>query len=991
MPGQERWRLAGESIEMAYGEKGTESGQFIAMMGRKDLFSPDGAVRNYQKSIRAAQEKGMGGPKGLAPDVKETLKQVRRAATRAARDITDPQMDAIMRTAMKMSSTLWQRYRDSAADKLASLLTAKGSTKGLPPDLQIFTDMLAREMRNKLGDLVPSKEKTTPRSDIAIIADALRNREKYADVWESTKAALEEKLEDQPELLEKVEEAMANLKEMPYSKKTLTGAVRKAWKDMGTTARDVSAAYYKNADVLKRTLAQRLADEAGLPKPEAEELAKAVAAEVDRQMAEEKAKAILRLAKKGKAGAKAATILDKLINAANLGAFDTPEAYDAVADKLGLPKYNPTTAANIRDLAQQWQDAPPGLKQDRLATDLLTALAKGRGFGWGDVAQEFFYANILSGWTTQGAIAKSSSLNTLGDVAALSLHIRHPEYIPHAIQGLVDGFFKLGLPGAAKVLKSGYAGKTFGHQAQAPQSLLEWANMRELPGMNNKAGDALNKAAAVAKYVRRWMVALHSTLMYQSGREAFMRVAAAKIAGAEPGLTTAERNQRIRDLLHINPADYTAARAQAEREGFAGWDVGLRIGEILDEKRKASMTDALVTRGHQFAAEATMTEPPKGLLGFVSKMLSIAGRKVPPFKLVVPFAQIPFNIANATLNYTPMGFARGRFGWVEGNPFDKQPLHFEKVDPTERKMLYVKAAIGSLLLAAGLAYATMRRRGDKGQHDFDVSGTGPLDLKKMEQMKDEGWLPHSVKVGNTYLSYEETPVAYPMGIIGNYLDAVRYNHANEKDMTGRMWTAMSTSTSTLTDMTVLSSLHDFLDALHSGEDRPDALKNWMERNGTGAVVPNILKQIDKTINPKVYNKDTVLGGVGSGIPGVRETGSPLTSTLGQQVNAPPSQRFGSTTGHDPVTNYLLNQGLFVPELGKTGRINGQPMTDAQYKFVHDVAGQAIYSHIMQEMPNLQSMKPADAQITINKIAQEEHNNAKRLAAGSAVTASFDAE
>jgi hypothetical protein len=61
-----------------------------------------------------------------------------------------------------------------------------------------------------------------------------------------------------------------------------------------------------------------------------------------------------------------------------------------------------------------------------------------------------------------------------------------------------------------------------------------------------------------------------------------------------------------------------------------------------------------------------------------------------------------------------------------------------------------------------------------------LHGGGPRDPEKRQQLLENGWKPYSWQIGNTYISYVNTPMALAMGMIGSATDPARYGELDKK-------------------------------------------------------------------------------------------------------------------------------------------------------------------------------------------------------------------
>ena len=70
---------------------------------------------------------------------------------------------------------------------------------------------------------------------------------------------------------------------------------------------------------------------------------------------------------------------------------------------------------------------------------------------------------------------------------------------------------------------------------------------------------------------------------------------------------------------------------------------------------------------------------------------------------------------------------------------------YKPLTPEQRRTVLIKAAVGisfaaitQYMVSAGL---------------MDISGEGPEDEKKKAQLREQGWQPYSLKIGDTWYSY----------------------------------------------------------------------------------------------------------------------------------------------------------------------------------------------------------------------------------------------
>jgi len=146
----------------------------------------------------------------------------------------------------------------------------------------------------------------------------------------------------------------------------------------GAQLRQLVYEHYTTADATAAALAAKLAAQAGLGELQAAQLAQDVAAAMQAETAAVKQRELARVigqAQQGKVKRAVRSAGERLLRASALGALDTEAAYTALQDKLGLPAYDETLAAVVRDRAAKiQQETNPG-KRAALANLLAGDIA----------------------------------------------------------------------------------------------------------------------------------------------------------------------------------------------------------------------------------------------------------------------------------------------------------------------------------------------------------------------------------------------------------------------------------------------------------------------------------------------------------------------------------------------------------------------------------------------------------------------------------------
>jgi hypothetical protein len=198
--------------------------------------------------------------------------------------------------------------------------------------------------------------------------------------------------------------------------------------------------------------------------------------------------------------------------------------------------------------------------------------------------------------------------------------------------------------------------------------------------------------------------------------------------------------------------------------------VDRRAHEILEARRGADV----LASSRRFGAETTFNYEPEGTLGGMAQLINRFIVMAPPFRLVVPFTKIVANLTDQALDWTPYGLVRAAMG---RHLFNHKDRRFTTQERQER------IVSGALSLVGGAAlYAAAKANEDQDDETvpFMIYAMGPRDKARRDQMP-EGWRPMTVKIGDRYISYAESPLNLILGAIGGAMDLRRYGKRKDSD------------------------------------------------------------------------------------------------------------------------------------------------------------------------------------------------------------------
>lgn len=370
------------------------------------------------------------------------------------------------------------------------------------------------------------------------------------------------------------------------------------------------------------------------------------------------------------------------------------------------------------------------------------------------------------------------------------------------------------------------------------------------------------------------------------------------------------------------------AYRQAAMEGLTGDKAGARIAELIQKP-----TVEMRARAIAHANIQTFT----GEMGPVATAISSVTERVPMAKIIVPFVRTPSNIFTYTFDRTPfLAYARSQI---------RADI---KAGGAARDMALGKMAFGGMI--AGLA-ATLAASGF-------ITGSGPEDRELKKTMRDNGWQPNSIRIGNTYYSYKRMD---PVGmLIGMIADSTEIMGSLDDYSAGKL--AMSVVLSmehNLLDNLYLDGIMNVLDAIQ------DPGKQWHDyfKKQAGSLIPAISGDIARGFDPVVHDTKSIVDTMRSRIPGFSMFAPAQRNIFGEKVlrggslgNDFISPIWQSKAKQDPVLDEIIKHEISIhppsryiggaapSEIDPMARDNpkaGVPLNPQQYDRLQEITGQGL--------------------------------------------------
>jgi hypothetical protein len=320
----------------------------------------------------------------------------------------------------------------------------------------------------------------------------------------------------------------------------------------------------------------------------------------------------------------------------------------------------------------------------------------------------------------------------------------------------------------------------------------------------------------------------------------------------------------------------------------------------------------------------------------LGKGLQEITNKVPLLRFVMPFVRTPTNILKFAAERTPFAVGlreeRQRF-------FDD----YKSGDPARIARANGKFMTGALTAGVMVDVAYNNR-------DF-ITGGGPSNEREKEALMATGWRPYSIKIGDTYYSYQRLdPIATILGIAADFVETgvketKSFDETDFEHVAGALTLSL---TRNFTNKSYLAGIQMWADALGD----PDRYVEKLGRNYVSSFVPNVLSQMSDYDTQAVKETRSIMDAVKRKL-GLRGSLDTKRNILGEEYKAEQWMGTGfinpiqmSTKKDDPILNEMasLNHAFRNPPPSLGGQIDlleyendkGQSAYDRQLELLKTV-------------------------------------------------------
>jgi hypothetical protein len=412
------------------------------------------------------------------------------------------------------------------------------------------------------------------------------------------------------------------------------------------------------------------------------------------------------------------------------------------------------------------------------------------------------------------------------------------------------------------------------------------------------------------------------------------------------------------------------AARMARSEGLKGDAYRQRVAALT-----ANPTDEMLERSLDYARYLTFQRP----LGPVGQRVSQTTQEHVWLKLFLPFVRTPTNILKYAVERSPAA------------PILREVRRDLRAGGERRAL-----AAARMMLGTGLGLTIMQM-----VEDGTITGGGPAWRGAEDLMRADGWQPYSIRVGDTYYSYQRLdPLALTMGVAADLHDYSRYMTPRQNEEAGAL--LIASILRNLENKTWLSGVSDLLGALN---DPQRSLSSVTGRLAGSIAVPTLFSQTARYLDPvqretraPSFDVDVpdflpermigkALGTIQNRIPGLSSQLEARRDVFGREVRSEGglgpdlvSPIWTRSAQNDPVIAQLLSNMLAVGRPSRFRTEDGvrRELSPAEYGRYQEVSGRYIYDDLRALMasPEWQGMAPDERRRAVDRIKDDARRDAR---------------
>lgn len=329
-------------------------------------------------------------------------------------------------------------------------------------------------------------------------------------------------------------------------------------------------------------------------------------------------------------------------------------------------------------------------------------------------------------------------------------------------------------------------------------------------------------------------------------------------------------------------------KAKAEGKGIK------RAYEIMDDPAK-NFPD-IQLKAQETARYQTFTNP----LGSTGQKVQGIINNHPWTRYIAPFVRTPVNIVKYAGERTPFGI------------FAKSYKDAIKKGGAEADLARARVALGSTAMASVAMLA----------NDGLITGRGPADYRENNVLRETGWQPYSIRVGDTYYAYNRfEPVGILFGLAADWADIYKYadksfTEENGPEL-GKLAAMLGASfTENITNKTFLTGVSDFINVIFN----PDRYGEASLQRFASSFVPTASYYVRKAEDPIMRDAQTLTDQYLNRIPGLSTELPAKRNVFGEirtfSKGAAPKWMGGIGETFSPVATSKVKNDVVFEELAK---------------------------------------------------------------------------
>lgn len=360
------------ALAMRMAERATDQGRAIQALSLIARLSPQGIELYAAGQIAEAVSKS---PRleRLLGEITRLKGELRDARTKlAGQSIVQSKVgtgesvqDRIVRLMVRNAGSLWGRYKEQAVKELAAKVMGPARPRG-DVALEAFMLRLKRNLRDQMP-AGPAKAAAPDVDEAAMLGEAVRNFDKYRQVWTDAQRYIQVAYRDNPAALKALDEYFGQILDRPFSDQSLDRAVSQVVDEIKTSMREILVSSAGDKAKARVRIAKMIVERSGLAGQEAAQLANAVVKHFDKSLRETR-DGILRQMMALRADKVSKSKLQRLMEANNAGMLDDNRFFAALAKQYGLPVWTAELSAKVQALQRDYEAAKnPELKLAKAA------------------------------------------------------------------------------------------------------------------------------------------------------------------------------------------------------------------------------------------------------------------------------------------------------------------------------------------------------------------------------------------------------------------------------------------------------------------------------------------------------------------------------------------------------------------------------------------------------------------------------------------------